>query len=118
MKKKKLEEVGWTILVVTALVEAICGKKFMKRIGKRLNVLDRNAEVEVWIGVYNQIYPEKKLSTGNTAFAHSQVVREESHKIVEKLMSKETIDPDTVSERMNKIMMIKIKSLEQATKRL
>lgn len=118
MKKKKLAEVGWTILVVTALVEAICGKKFMKRIGKRLNVLDRNAEVEVWIGVYNQIYPEKKVSTGNTAFAHSQVVREEISHIVEKLESCDTPDADTLEERMNKIMMNKLKSLKEAAKRI
>lgn len=117
MKKENLEKVTWAIMVVTALAEAVCGKKFMKRIRKRLNVLDKMAEVEVWVGVFNQICPDKKLSTGNTAFAHSQVVREEISHIIEKLESCDLPDAFTMEERMNKIMMNKIKILKQVAKR-
>lgn len=117
MKKENFEKLAWAIMVVTALAEAVCGKKYMKRIRKRLNVLDCDAEVEVWIGVFNQICPDKKLSTGNTAFAHSQVVREEIIHIIEKLNSCDLPDAFTMDERMNKIMMKKIKSLKQVAKR-
>ena len=118
MKVEKFVELAWAIIVVKALVEAVCGKKFMKRISKRMKVLDFEAEAEVWIGVFNQVCPDKKLSTGNNALAHSQVVREESSNIFEKLKSTDTFDIDTVNERMNKIMIKKIKSFDEAAKRL
>ncbi len=118
MKVEKFVELAWAIIVVKALVEAVCGKKFMKRISERMKVLDFEAEAEVWIGVFNQVCPDKKLSTGNNALAHSQVVREESSNIFEKLKSTDTFDIDTVNERMNKIMIKKIKSFDEAAKRL
>lgn len=118
MKKEKIAEMAWAILIAQAFTEAICGKKFMKRIRKRLNVLDRDAEAEVWIGVMNQFHPDKRLSTGNTAFAHSQVVREEINLIVEKLNSCVLPDDDILEERMKRIIERKMNLIQQMNKLL
>ena len=43
MNKEQLENVLRALIVITALVEAICGKKFVKRIAKRFRVLSDEA---------------------------------------------------------------------------
>lgn len=117
MKKIQHEKVLWAIVVVTALAEAVCGKKFMKRIRKRLRVLDKMAEVEVWVGVFNEINPEKAVSTNNSAFANSPIVKKESRRILDKLKINVSTDIDTIHERMKKIIDRKLKDMEEETKK-
>jgi hypothetical protein len=113
MKNVKYENVLWAVVVISSLAEALCGKKFMKRIKRRLRVLDKMAEVEVWVGAYNMINPEKSVSTGNSAFAHSPIVKAESRFILEKLESKVPSGIDTVDERMKKIIDKKLNRMQQ-----
>ena len=112
MKKEQKKNVLWAIVVVTALAEAVCGRKFMKRIGKRLKALDKMAEVEGWVGVYNLINHEKRLSTGNSALSHSPLVMAESRLIVEKILGKYTDDHDALFERIKSIIERKFQKID------
>lgn len=116
MKKGQFKKVLWAIIVVTALAETVCGKKSVKRISKRLKVLDKMAEVEVWLEVYNTISSKENLSTGNSSFAHSPIVKRESRIILEKIKSKATTDINTLEERMKTIIERKLKGIQQLIK--
>ena len=111
MNKEKYLKVLWGIVVVTALAEAVCGKKYMKRIGNRLKVLDREAVIEVWVGVHNLIRPDKSISTGNSAFAHSPIVKAESQLIVDKITSRFNPKLPNLDARLKDIIKRKSKNI-------
>ena len=113
MNQENFDKALQAIVVVTAFAEVICGKNFMKGIGKRHKVLAKNAVIEVWIGVHNLIRPYKAINTGNSAFAHSPIVKAESRFILEKLESKVPSGIDTVDERMKKIIDKKLNRMQQ-----
>lgn len=104
MKKEQYLKVVWAIVVVTSVAEAVCGKKFMKRIGKRLKALDKEVVVAVWVGVYNQIRPYKSVKIDNSVFAHSPIARKECHLIVEKITSRFNPNSSNLDERLKRIV--------------
>ena len=104
MKNEQYLKVVWAMVVVTSVAEAVCGKKFMKRIGKRLKALDKEAVVAVWVGVYNQIRPNKSIKIGNSVFAHSPIVRKESNLIVEKITSRFNPKSGNLDDRLKSIV--------------
>ena len=109
MKKEQYLKVVWAIVVVTSVAEAICGKKFMKRIGKRLNVLGKDAVVAVWLGVYNQIRPNKSVKIDNGVF--SPIVRKESQHIVDEITSRFNPNNSNLDERLKRIVSRKSKRI-------
>lgn len=111
MKKEQYLKVVWAIVVITSVAEAVCGKKFMKRIGKRLKALDKEAVVAVWVGVYNQIRPNKSIKIGNGVFAHSPIVRKESQLIVDKITSRFNPDSGNLDDRLKSIISRKSKRI-------
>ena len=116
MKELNFEKVLRAIVIATAMAEAVCGKKFMKRIGKRLKALNKMAEIEVWLGVYNRINPSKSVSIENSAFANSPIVAKESRYILEKILSKAKPNDDNREERMKNIIASKFEKIFNESK--
>lgn len=107
MKKRKFGKVLRTIITVTALAEAVGGKKFMKQTSKRLSVLDQEAVIEVWLGVHNTLNPREAVRTGNLAFERSAIVKKECMRIIDKLL--EQPERPDLDERIERIIERKVK---------
>ena len=108
MNQENFDKALQAIVVVTAFAEVICGKNFMKGIGKRHKVLAKNAVIEVWIGVHNLIRPYKAINTGNSAFAHSPIVQAESKLIYERIVNSVNPNIPIPNERVEKIISRKV----------
>ena len=102
MKKEQLEKELRALIVVSAMAEALCGKRFVKRISKRLRVLSDEAIPEVWLGVYNFICRDKTVHTGNVAIERSPIVRAETALILQKMNEKLEALGDGLDEVMEK----------------
>lgn len=120
MKKEQFEKVLRAIIVVTSMAEAVCGKRFVKRVSKRFGVLDKEAVIEVWIGVYNFICQDRTVHTGNVAFERSPIVKAETNLILRKMNEKvealgEVADAE-MEQRIRNIIQRKEKRFNNDTK--
>ena len=88
MNKENFDKVLRAIIVVSSMAEAICGKRFVKRISKRFRVLNQDAVIEVWVGVFNFICRDRTVHTGNVAFERSPIVKAEINLILKKIEEK------------------------------
>ena len=113
MKKDQLPKVLWAIMVVTALTEALCGRKSMKRIVKRIKALNAQSATEVWIRVYNNIYIHHRVHIGEVEYENLPIVKEESRRIFKLIKSKEPVDLDAIRPRMVKIICSKLKKMRE-----
>jgi hypothetical protein len=113
MIKGNLPDVIWSILVVTAFTEALCGRKAMKRIVKRIKALNGQSAEEVWLRVYNNIYIHKRVHTGEVEYENLPIVKEESRRIFKLIKSKEPIDYGAIRPRMVKIICYKMRKMEK-----
>ena len=113
MKKGQLLNEIWAILVVTALTEALCGRKSMKRIVKRIKALNAQSATEVWLRVYNNIYIHKRVHTGEVEYENLPIVKEESRRIFKLIKSKEPVDYGAIRPRMVKIICYKLKKMKE-----
>ena len=118
MNKEQLENVTCAVLYVSALAEAICGKRFIKRICKRLKVLNSEAVVEVWVGVHNSICSDNPVSTGNNAFAHSPIVKAESELILDKMLENQIKVDDELIDKVRRISLRKVNDYLSVLKNL
>lgn len=107
MNKEQFEKVLHALLVVSAMAEALCGKRFVKRISKRFRVLSDEAIPEVWLGVYNFICRENTVHTGNVAMERSPIVRAETALILRKMNEK----LEALGEDLDKVMETRIRSI-------
>lgn len=103
MKKEKFDKLMFTIVAVSAIIEVVCGKKALKRVLRRLSVLDKVAVVEVLVGVHNRIRPDNCISTGNNHFAQSPIVKYESKRILDILLSSKR-DLSQLDDRLKEII--------------
>ena len=113
MKKGQIKEEIWAILLVTAFTEALCGRKSMKRIVKRIKALNGQSAEEVWLRVYNNIYIHKRVHTGEVEYENLPIVKEESRRIFKLIKSKEPIDYGAIRPRMVKIICYKMRKMEK-----
>ena len=116
MKKGQFKKEIWAIIVATALTEAVCGKKNMKRIVKRLNALNSWAVAEVWFRVYNAVNTTESVHSGDTEFENMPIVKEESLRILKMIRKKATTDTDYIYGRMKKIIICKFNKLKEESK--
>lgn len=105
----------WAILVVTAFTEALCGKKAMKRIVKRVKALNGQSATEVWLRVYNKIYIHKRVHSGEVEYENLPIVKEESRRIFKMIKSKEPVDFDAIRPRIVKIIVAKMKKMRETS---
>lgn len=105
----------WAILVVTAFTEALCGKKAMKRIVKRVKALNGQSATEVWLRVYNKIYIHKRVHSGEVEYENLPIVKEESRRIFKMIKSKEPVDLGTIRPRIVKIIVAKMKKMRETS---
>ncbi len=115
MEKGNLPDEIWSILVVTALTEALCGRKAMKRIVKRIKALNGQSAAEVWLRVYNNIYIHKRVHSGEVEYENLPIVKEESRRIFKLIKSKEPVDLDAIRPRMVKIIVAKMKKMRETS---
>ncbi len=102
MNKEQLEKVLRALIVISAMAEALCGRKFVKRISKRFRVLSDEAIPEVWLGVHNFICRDKTVHTGNVAMERSPIVKAETALILRKMNEKLEALGDGIDEEMEK----------------
>ena len=103
----------WAILVVTAFTEALCGRKSMKRIVKRIKALNAQSATEIWLRVYNNIYINKRVHSGEVEYENLPVVKEESRRIFKLIKSKEPVDFGAIRPRIVKIICSKLKKMRE-----
>lgn len=113
MKNNQFPNEIWAILLATAWTEAVCGKKSMKRIVKRIKALNGQAAEEVWLRVYNSIYIKKRLHSGEVEYENLPIVKEESRRIFKMIKSKEPVDYGTIRPRIVKIICYKLRKMEK-----
>lgn len=115
MKKGQFKKEIWAIIVATALTEALCGKKAMKRIVKRVKALNGQSATEVWLRVYNKIYIHKRVHSGEVEYENLPIVKEESRRIFKLIKSKEPVDLGTIRPRIVKIICSKLKKMRETS---
>ena len=113
MKKNQFPNEIWAVLLVTAFTEALCGRKSMKRIVKRIKALNAQSATEVWIRVYNNIYIRHRVHTGEVEYENLPIVKEESRRIFKLIKSKEPVDLDAIRPRIVKIICSKLKKMRE-----
>ncbi len=116
MKKGQLQKEIWAIMLVTALTEAVCGKESMKLIAKRLKALNHAAAQEVWLGVYNKIYIKRRVYSDEIEYRTLPIVKEERRRILKLIRSKATTDIRIYTGQMKKIIVGKIRIMEEESK--
>ena len=115
MEKGNLPDVIWSVLLATAWAEAVCGKKAMKRIVKRVKALNGQSATEVWLRVYNKIYIHKRVHSGEVEYENLPIVKEESRRIFKMIKSKEPVDFDAIRPRIVKIIVAKMKKMRETS---
>ena len=111
MNKEQFQEVSKVVFGTSALPEAIGGTRFMTRLFKRMKVMDQEAVAEVWVGVHNVLCPERTVSSGNSAFAHSPIVKDEVELILNKISEQNVEVNDKLEEKAKRICERKAKNL-------
>ena len=85
----------------------------MKRIVKRIKALNAQSATEVWLRVYNNIYINKRVHSGEVEYENLPVVKEESRRIFKLIKSKEPVDFGAIRPRIVKIICYKLRKMEK-----
>lgn len=85
----------------------------MKRIVKRIKALNAQAATEVWLRVYNNIYINNRVHTGEVEYENLPIVKEESRRIFKLIKSKEPVDLRAIRPLMEKIICSKLKKMKE-----
>ena len=78
MNKKKFQDALQVLINVPAMVEAIIGKKQMRKIFKHLRKLPIGTEINVWMVLHNMVDPVNTVSTNIKDEKERSVVVEEA----------------------------------------
>ena len=119
MNNHKYIEISKAVIEASSLTEAVCGKRFIKRECTRLLALSPEAEMKVWLGVYNELMPQKKVFTteGNNVLARTSFVKDETQRIIDRIKTA----PDSVlvhlEERIRKILKRKVSRFNRIAKK-
>ncbi len=81
MNKKKFQETLQVLINVPAMVEAIIGKKAIRKIFKRLHKHPTGTEINVWLVLHNMVDPVNTVSTNIKDKKEREVVVEEACRI-------------------------------------
>ena len=81
MNKKKFQDALQVLINVPAMVQAIIGKKRIRKIFKRLHKLPTGTEINVWLVLHNMVDPVNTVSTNIKDVKEREVVVEEACRI-------------------------------------
>lgn len=98
MNKKKFLETLQALINTPAMVEAIIGKKAIRKIFKRLRKLSTDTEINVWLALHNMVDPVNTVSTNIKDEKQWSVVVEEACRIYALMKSTPCKDVDTLVE--------------------
>ncbi len=118
MTNHKFFELLKAVTEATSLTEAVCGKRFIKREATRLKALSPEAEMEVWLGVHNEILPEEKVfsTESNNALARSSFVKDEIQHILDQIKEVPESTMSNLDERVRKILQRKVNRINRIAK--
>ena len=98
MNKKKIQETLQVLIKVPAMVQAIIGKKRIRKIFKHLRKLPPHTEINVWMFLHNMIDPINTVSVNIKDEKERSVVIEEACYIYALMKSTPCKDGDALVE--------------------
>lgn len=101
----------------SSLLEAICGKKAMQRLQKRLAVLSDVHQGQLWVILHNLINPIKPIWPGHVDMEMAPILLEEADRIHQMMIDKTPADTEALNKKLVKIIERKMKFAEQEIKK-
>ena len=98
MNKKKFQDALQVLINVPAMVQAIIGKKAIRKIFKRLHKNPTSTEINVWLVLHNMIDPVNTVSNNIKDEKEREVVVDEAYRIYALMKSTPCKDVDALVE--------------------
>ena len=113
MNDKLFHAILQATINTSSLVEAICGKKAMRKIQKRLSVLTEAQIAQIWIVLHNLINPFNPFWPGPVDMEMMPILLDEAERIHKMILDKNPADTEALNKKLNKIIERKMRFAEQ-----